>query len=131
MAISANLDGTDVYGMMQGSNSRMAKNRLDNRDHLKWLNKTGGRKVPILGDMLFRFYRICPGYLRRLVVRTLMRLEGGGLYSVTVRRILYTYHDIEVGMYTGLLAAIGGGLPPGTKVGRYTSMNPRGKVFGD
>jgi len=92
--------------------------------------KNEGKKVPILGDMLFRFYRICPRYLRKLVVRTLMRLEGGGLYSVTVRRILYTYHDIEVGMYTGLLAAIRGGLPPGTKIGRYTSINASVKMFG-
>jgi len=33
-------------------------------------------------------------------------------------------------MYTGLLAAIRGGLPPGTKIGRYTSINASVKMFG-
>jgi acetyltransferase-like isoleucine patch superfamily enzyme len=33
-------------------------------------------------------------------------------------------------MYTGLLAAIRGGFPPGTKVGRYCSIDPNVKAFG-
>jgi len=91
--------------------------------------KNEGRKVPILGDILFWLYRICPEYLRRLVVRTLMRLEGGGLYSITLRRILYAYHDVEVGMYTGLMAAKSGCFPPGTTIGRYCSITPSARVF--
>ena len=94
------------------------------------MKKVEGKKVPFLGNILFRFYRICPGFFRKKILAVLILLEGGSLYSVTVRRILYAYHDVEVGMYTGVLAAMSGGFAPGTKIGRYCSIAENVRLFG-
>jgi len=92
-------------------------------------NKNEGREVPLLGNILFWLYRIPHRLTRRSVSEILMRLEGS-LYSITLRRILSTYHSVEVGMCTGLQAAIKGAFPPGTKIGRYCSIYSNVIVFG-
>ena len=60
-------------------------------------------------------------WLRPLAFKVGLRLEGGQHRSATARRILKRYHDVEVGAYSYGACMRLGGLPAGTKVGRYVS----------
>ena len=52
-----------------------------------------------------------------------LRLEGGAMYSLTVRDIYRKYHDLDVGLYTiGPCEAGPDKLAPGTSIGRYSSI---------
>jgi acetyltransferase-like isoleucine patch superfamily enzyme len=57
------------------------------------------------------------------------RVEGGQMYSVTLRRILSVYHQIEVGMYTHGGCFVLGNIPPGTTIGRYSSIGMTARVY--
>ncbi len=58
-------------------------------------------------------------WLRRLV----LRLEGGPMYSLTVREIYRRFHRIDVGLYTiGPCEAGPDNIAPGTSIGRYCSI---------
>lgn len=86
-------------------------------------------KESLCGPVLFRLYGLVhAGTLRQLIKSAVLRLEGGGLYSRTVRRILRTYHDIEIGMYSRG-ACYCQDLPPGTRIGRYCSIFPTLRIF--
>jgi acetyltransferase-like isoleucine patch superfamily enzyme len=59
---------------------------------------------------------------RALAVRIVNRLDGGEMYSVTLREIFRRYHGVDVGLYTH-----GGCFTPhafgrNTTIGRYTSI---------
>jgi acetyltransferase-like isoleucine patch superfamily enzyme len=78
--------------------------------------------VPLVSACLFALYRVPRWRLRQAIRWLLYRLEGGSMFSITLRRIFARYHGVEVGMYTH-----GGWLHPfhldaGTRVGRYTSI---------
>jgi acetyltransferase-like isoleucine patch superfamily enzyme len=79
-----------------------------------------------LGRFLFAVYRW--PRLRRLWVPFLPHIEGGEFYSLTLRRILSHYHDVEVGAYS-----YGGCMTPGlwrgVTVGRYVSVASGVRVF--
>jgi len=78
------------------------------------------KPVWLLSSLLFNLYRFSPKYLRFEIRRVLNRLELAP-YSKTLRRILYEYHNIEVGMYTiGCFRDIT--FPSGTKIGRYCML---------
>ena len=89
-----------------------------------------GRSAGLLGDMLFRLYGVSGGSIRKIIRLVLWQIEGTGLYSITLRRIAKTYHDLDVGMYTrGPLASLER-YPRGTRIGRYSSIHPSVRVFG-
>ena len=63
--------------------------------------------------------RTLRGWLRRVV----LRLEGGGMYSTTVRRLYREFHGLDVGLYTiGPCEAGPENFSPGTSSGRYCSV---------
>ncbi len=85
-----------------------------------------GKQCPLIGELLFRLYGLTTRRsLRRLIRYTVMRLEGGGHFSRTVRRIFSVYHHIEIGMYTSGPCYSAGRLPKGTKIGRYSTIFER------
>lgn len=89
-----------------------------------------GQAVALISALLFRLYGINWGFFRRVILWVLWWVEGTGIYSRTLRRIAIAYHDVSVGMYTrGPLAAIDH-YPPGTVIGRYSSIHPTVRVFG-
>lgn len=73
------------------------------------------------------FYRFRK--LRNLVLKVVVRLEGGVYYSNTLRSLLSTYHAIDVGSYTYGPCLIPGKWPKAVKVGRYTSIADGVQVF--
>lgn len=79
-----------------------------------------------MGPALFRLYGLTSsGSVRRLLRRIILRLEGGELFSVTIRKMFSVYHQREVGMYSGGAALMENSLPdgpPGVTIGRYTSL---------
>jgi len=90
-----------------------------------------GREAWLLGGLLFRLYGLIGRRsLRALIRNVVLRLEGGGHYSRTIRRILSSYHQIEVGMYTSGPCIWVDRLPPGTTIGRYCATFPTARAFG-
>lgn len=78
--------------------------------------------VPVLSNLLFALYGLPSWRLKQFVRWLLYRLEGGSVFSITLRRIFQRFHGIEVGEFTH-----GGWLHPfhldeGTVVGRYCSI---------
>ena len=76
----------------------------------------------LISRLLFRLYAVRSRIIRNNVLRMVLKLEGGELYSKTLRKIFKEYHQVEIGMYT-----IGGCFKPGsvargTTIGRYCSL---------
>jgi acetyltransferase-like isoleucine patch superfamily enzyme len=84
--------------------------------------KEGTERV-VLGKLLFYLYGYFKrGSIRRFIRFLVLRLESGPASSVTIRNIFATYHDVNVGMYTGRGCFVLGNFKPGTKIGRYTAI---------
>lgn len=65
-------------------------------------------------------YKIENRYLRKLVRVILLSRRGAEVYSHTLREIYDKYHQVKMGLYSyGLLSVE---IPPGTVIGRYTSV---------
>ena len=92
-----------------------------------------GRKSIFCSFILFRLYGMTQtNVLRSLLRRLVLRLEGGPMYSVTARAIFRQYHGIEVGMYTlGPCEENPSRFPPGTTIGRYSSIYWTARVIID
>jgi len=81
---------------------------------------------PVVGELFFRLYGLSTRRsFRRLIRYTIMRLEGGGHFSRTIRRIFSVYHQIEIGMYTSGPCYSAGRFPRGTRIGRYSTVFER------
>jgi virginiamycin A acetyltransferase len=89
------------------------------------------RTLAVLGPLLFRVYGLVewPSPLQSLIRRVLYYLEGGSMFSVTLRRIFATYHGVEVGMYTHGGWIVPFGADRGTKIGRYCSIAQTARMF--
>lgn len=101
------------------------------------------RQVPLRPDdglrrsrwapLLVALYRALRGQRRwkvaRIICAILMRLEGRGCRSATVRELLRRYHQVEVGAFSYGECMIPGLFPPGVVVGRYTSIAAGVRVF--
>ena len=98
------------------------KNTRENQHH----NRKEGKEAWLIGKLLFRLYGLCTrGSFRRLIRFIVLRLEGGGHYSRTIRRIFSVYHQVDIGMYTNGPCYSPGCFPPGTKIGRYSGIFKR------
>jgi len=82
-----------------------------------------GKESRIWGPLFFFLYGVFKRRsIRWLIAKMVLKLEGGELYSITIRRIFTTYHDVHVGMYSGKGCFINGNFKPGTRIGRYTAI---------
>lgn len=59
---------------------------------------------------------------RSTVLRVLNRVEGGEIYSETLRDIFRRYHGVDVGSYTHGGCFVPHNFGPRTTIGRYTSI---------
>lgn len=59
---------------------------------------------------------------RRLATRLVNRLEGGEIYSDTLRDIFRKYHGVDVGAYTHGGCFVPHAFGPNTVIGRYSSI---------
>jgi virginiamycin A acetyltransferase len=76
----------------------------------------------VLKDTLVRRYAASGAVGRKLIVKYIMKAEGGEFYSPTLRKIFLVQYGVSIGMYTH-----GGCFRPyafdrDTTIGRYTSI---------
>jgi virginiamycin A acetyltransferase len=95
--------------------------------------KKEGRRVPVLGALLFHLYRaVSSDFLRGKIRWMVLVLEGGEYHSLTIRRIFSMCHARDVGLYSAgasfVLDAFQPGLP-GTVIGRFCSLTPSIKAY--
>lgn len=86
-----------------------------------------GVRTCILRAMLVQMYRLQA--CRRFCLSVALRLEGGQFYSATLRDILRTYHNVEVGAYSYGECLQPGLLPSGVTIGRYVSIAQGARVY--
>lgn len=73
-----------------------------------------------LRNLCLVLYKTDNRYVRKLVRMILLSFPGAELYSLTLREIFDKYHKVSIGLYTyGPFYAL---LPPGTVIGRYSSV---------
>jgi acetyltransferase-like isoleucine patch superfamily enzyme len=66
----------------------------------------------------------------RVMVRSILeRIEGGELYSLTLRDIMRKYYGVEIGLYTMGAPFVPRAFPSGAKVGRFCSINWTARAF--
>jgi acetyltransferase-like isoleucine patch superfamily enzyme len=94
---------------------------------IKWATEKERGSRSLLSPFFIRLYRIRP--LRPIILRAFLKLEGGQMFSVTLREILRCEFGITVGKYSygGLLRP--GILPAGTNIGNYCSFADGITVF--
>jgi virginiamycin A acetyltransferase len=91
---------------------------------IETFDEGGGRRSPVSS----RFVVACYARTQRRSVRSFLRrvalkLEGGPMYSLTIRELFRQFHGVEVGVYTlGPCEADPDRLPPGTRIGRFSSI---------
>ena len=83
--------------------------------------------LKLLINNLAFFYRF--RYCRTLVLKFIVRLEGGLYFSNTLRHLLKKYHEIDIGSYTYGPCLTPGKWPKAVSVGRYTSIADSVQVF--
>jgi len=103
--------------------------RKNTQENLSACQKEG-KEAWFVGKILFKLYGLSTrSSYRRLIRFIVLRLEGGGHYSRTIRRIFSVYHQIEIGMYTNDPCYCLGRFPAGAKIGRYCSIFPTVYAF--
>jgi len=80
-----------------------------------------------LSDILVLFYRL--KRIRSAIVKCALVLEGGEMFSWTLRKILITYYGVEVGAYSYGECSKPAAFPAGVSVGRYASIASGVRVF--
>lgn len=78
--------------------------------------------MPLISNALIGAYEIRNDVIRKNILRIVNFLEGGELYSVTLRKIFSVYHDINIGMYSYGGCFSTENIAPGTVIGRYCSF---------
>jgi virginiamycin A acetyltransferase len=73
-----------------------------------------------VSGMLLRLYAV--KRLRPRLLALAGRLEGGHNFSATMRRIMSSHHDVEVGAYSYGSCFEPGAFPGGAAIGRYVSL---------
>jgi acetyltransferase-like isoleucine patch superfamily enzyme len=78
--------------------------------------------MSILSKLLYKLYTIRKKKLRCIILRAVVRFEGGEMLSPTLRRIFSDYHQIDIGLYSYGGCFDLGRITAQTKIGRYCSF---------
>jgi acetyltransferase-like isoleucine patch superfamily enzyme len=82
----------------------------------------------VFASLMERLYGRLP--MKRAVLTMIARLEGGQLYSVSLRKLLQRRFGVEVGAYSYGSLLEPGMADRGTKIGPYVSVGPNVRRFG-
>lgn len=92
----------------------------------KYANIKEGKQSWIIGNLLFFLYGIIKRrMIRSFILNLVPKLEGGLLLSLTIRKIFFSYHNIDIGLYSqsGCFVIYNfSATPPMTTIGRYCSI---------
>jgi virginiamycin A acetyltransferase len=83
----------------------------------------------ILKLMVMLFYRSDRTALQKFAISICTKLEGGECFSSTLRQIFYTFHRVEIGMYSHGGCFVKYGFSPYTRIGRYCSIARSARAF--
>jgi virginiamycin A acetyltransferase len=83
--------------------------------------------LSFLTTIFYHLYSIKP--LRKIIIKVISKVEGGQFYSLTLRRIASSYHDVKIGMYSYGACFIFRNIAPGTEIGRYCSFADGVTIF--
>jgi len=90
--------------------------------------RSGKSQIPAAGSILFSLYKIENRRWRKLLRAIVEKLEGGEVYSDTLRQIFSCYHRVEIGKYSyGCFS--NEKVPPNTEIGRYCSFAQNFAIF--
>ncbi|MHB9027295.1 MAG: CatB-related O-acetyltransferase [Candidatus Latescibacterota bacterium] len=78
-----------------------------------------GKKVPVISDILYTIYKTKYRLLRTIILKIIIKIEDGFMFSLTIRKIFSVYHQVDVGMYSSSGCFIEWNFRPGTVIGRY------------
>jgi len=92
-----------------------------------WAEQRERRARFPLSRLLVRLYRIRP--LRPILLPAVLKLEGGQMFSRTLRQILREQYGVTAGLYSYGPCLKPGVLPPGTVIGNYCSFADGMMVF--
>lgn len=96
----------------------------------EFLKKGEGKESFGVGPLVFALYGLIRWRrFRKLLRKLILRLEGGQIYSVTIRKIFSKYHNVQIGMYTHGSCFEEGNFDRYTTVGRYCSIAADVHVF--
>lgn len=76
----------------------------------------------MISKILYNLYKVKLDRFQRLVLYVIRKLEGGNVYSKTIRKIFKDFYNIEIGMYSHGHCFDIGTIDPYTTVGRYCSI---------
>lgn len=80
----------------------------------------------MIGNLLYKLYGVKVPVVdyqyKRIIWKIIYKLEGGGLYSKTLRRIMKDHHNVEIGKYSYEGCFNPTLIEPFTKIGRYCSI---------
>jgi acetyltransferase-like isoleucine patch superfamily enzyme len=86
-----------------------------------------GLRTSCFAPLVLTLYRLLNARRRwrigRLLIQVCLRLEGGPFWSATARRIMATFHAVEIGAYS-YGTCFDPSLPAGIRIGRYVSLAP-------
>ncbi len=85
--------------------------------------------LTFIGSLVLRVYKFQSGASRRVLRKVVSRLEGGEIYSETLREIFRVYHGVDIGMYTHGSCFEPFQFDPMTTVGRYCSIAKGARVI--
>lgn len=88
------------------------------------MSTRGGRQSAFCRSLGSRLYGVSTSRAYRSGLRKLiLRLEGGPMYSLTIRSILREFHSLDTGLFTiGPCEADPDRFRPDTTIGRYSSI---------
>lgn len=87
-----------------------------------------GMHDSLIGRFVVRNFRMLP--FKSRILRLVTKIEGGQLYSASLRSVLQRYHGVEVGAFSyGSLLELGMA-DRHTRIGRYVSVGPNVRRFG-
>lgn len=81
------------------------------------------REAWICKWLLAPMFSIKRGSFRSLLQLIILKVEGGELFTVTLRKLYAKHFDLHVGDYSEMCFDVGR-MQPGTKIGRYTGIYP-------
>lgn len=76
----------------------------------------------MLAELLYKLYAVESRRMRDIILEIVIRLEGGTMYSETLRRIYLDYYQIRVGMYSYGGCFNHSLIAKNTEIGRYCSF---------
>lgn len=113
-----------------GVPSKNEKTDLQLKKYLKKYKSghlTEGKENRLIGPFIFFLYHIFKHERTRKILRKIvLKIEGGDLYSVTIRKIFSKFYHRDVGFYSGAGSFCIGNFtptPPGVTIGRYCSIS--------